>query len=447
VAIRKSNCMRLPFIKAGFDTEHAIKILREKSILLHDKSDLDLLIEKLGDANIVMLGEASHGTHEYYTWRSYISRKLIEKKNFNFMAVEGDWPDCYQLNLYIKSLRKESENAFDVLKQFNRWPTWMWANWEIVALAEWLKKHNQSYPQNKVGFFGLDVYSLWESLYAIMDYLSKVDKTAYEKAQTAFTCFEPYKEDEHSYALATRLVPEICEDEVVDLLKEIQRKIPIYDSGKENVFSTEQNALIAVNAEKYYRAMVRGDGESWNVRDTHMMETLERLLEFHGPNSKAIIWAHNTHIGDASATDMADEGMYNIGELARKKYGNDVALVGFGSYRGSVIAGTSWGAPMQVMEVPNGRENSWEYLLHNASNENKLLFTNDLPDEIFSHHIGHRAIGVVYHPQRERYGNYVPSLLPQRYDAFIFLDETTALHPLHIHPHSNEMPETYPFGM
>jgi erythromycin esterase-like protein len=193
--------------------------------------------------------------------------------------------------------------------------------------------------------------------------------------------------------------------------------------------------------------MVRGDGESWNVRDTHMMETLERLLEFHGPNSKAIIWAHNTHIGDASATDMADEGMYNIGELARKKYGNNVALVGFGSYRGSVIAGTSWGAPMQVMEVPNGRENSWEYLLHNASNENKLLFTNDLPDEIFSHHIGHRAIGVVYHPQRERYGNYVPSLLLQRYDAFIFLDETTALHPLHIHPHRNEMPETYPFGM
>ena len=164
MAIRKSNCMRLPFTKARFDTEHAIKILSEKSIPLHDKNDLDPLIEKIADANIVMLGESSHGTHEYYTWRSYISRKLIEKKNFNFMAVEGDWPDCYQLNLYIKSLRKESENAFDVLKQFNRWPTWMWANWEIVALAEWLKKHNQSYPQNKVGFFGLDVYSLWESL-------------------------------------------------------------------------------------------------------------------------------------------------------------------------------------------------------------------------------------------------------------------------------------------
>ena len=281
--------MRLPFTKAGFDTEHAIKILREKSILLHDKSDLDLLIEKLGDANIVMLGEASHGTHEYYTWRSYISRKLIEKKNFNFMAVEGDWPDCYQLNLYIKSLRKESENAFDVLKQFNRWPTWMWANWEIVALAEWLKKHNHSYPQNKVGFFGLDVYSLWESLYAIMDYLSKVDKTAYEKAQTAFTCFEPYKEDEHSYALATRLVPEICEDEVVDLLKEIQRKIPIYDSGKENVFSTEQNALIAVNAEKYYRSMIGFDNESWNIRDRHMIETLQRLMDFHGKDAKGIV--------------------------------------------------------------------------------------------------------------------------------------------------------------
>src|SRR4051794_37217901 len=197
--------MRFSFSKVGFDAHHATEILREKSITLTDKNDLDPLIERIGDANIVMLGEASHGTHEYYTWRSYISRQLIEKKNFNFIAVEGDWPDCYQLNLYIKSLDKERENAFDVLKQFNRWPTWMWANWEIVALAEWLKKHNQSNLQNKVGFFGLDVYSLWESLYAIMDYLAKIDKSAYEKAQTAFRCFEPYKQDEHSYAFASRL--------------------------------------------------------------------------------------------------------------------------------------------------------------------------------------------------------------------------------------------------
>ncbi len=440
--------MRSSFAKVTFDTKEAVEIIRRKAIILNSKNDLDPLIERIGDARIVMLGEASHGTHEYYTWRSYISRQLIEKMNFNFIAVEGDWPDCYQINLYIKSLQSKVDNAFDILKRFNRWPTWMWANWEIVALTEWLKKYNDRKTYNKAGFYGLDVYSLWESLNAIMDYLSRVDPAALEKAQTAFRCFEPYKEDDgSSYALASRLVPEICEDEVIDLLKEIQRKIPLYDSGKENVFSTEQNALIAVSAEKYYRAMVKGNDESWNVRDAHMMETLERLLEFHGPDSKAIVWAHNTHIGDASATDMNDAGMYNIGELARNKYNGEVALIGFGSNKGSVIAGTSWGAPMQNMNVPEGREESWEYLLQNAGSENKLLFMDDLGDPLFSNRIGHRAIGVVYRPQHERYGNYVPSVLFKRYDAFIYLDETKALHPLHIEPHGHEMPDTYPFGM
>jgi len=439
--------MRSLFAKVAFHTEEAVEILRRKTIILNSKDDLDPLIERIGDARIVMLGEASHGTHEYYTWRSYISRQLIEKKHFNFIAVEGDWPDCYQLNRYIKSIQTERGNAFDVLKRFNRWPTWMWANWEIVALTEWLKNHNESKAYNKTGFYGLDVYSLWESLDAIMDYLLKVDPDAFNKAQTAFRCFEPYKEDGSSYALASRIVPEICENEVVDLLKEIKRKIPLSVSGKENVFSTEQNALIAVNAEKYYRAMVRGDAESWNVRDAHMMETLERLLEFHGPDSKAIIWAHNTHIGDASATDMADAGMYSIGELVRDKYNGETALVGFGSHRGSVIAGSSWGAPMQNMNVPEGRENSWEYLLHSAGSENKLLFMDDLEDPVFFNRIGHRAIGVVYRPQHEHYGNYVPSVLSKRYDAFIYLDETKALHPLHIKPHGHKMPDTYPFGM
>jgi erythromycin esterase len=440
--------MRSLSAKVAFDTDEVLESIRKKAIIINSKNDLDPLIEKIGEARVVMLGEASHGTHEYYTWRSYISRKLIEKKNFNFIAVEGDWPDCYQINLYIKSLQPGYYNGFDILKNFKRWPTWMWANWEIVAFTEWLKKYNDRKAHNKAGFYGLDVYSLWESLNAIMDYLAKVDPAALEKAQTAFRCFEPYKEDDgSSYALASRFVPEICEDEVVNLLKEIQRKIPLYDSGKENVFSTEQNALIAVNAEKYYRAMVKGDSESWNVRDAHMMETLERLMEFHGPHAKAIVWAHNTHIGDAGATDMVDSGMYNIGELVRNKFNGQTALVGFGSYKGSVIAGSRWGAPMQNMEVPEGRKNSWEYLLHAAGNENKLLFLTDFDDPIFSNRIGHRAIGVVYRPEFERYGNYVPSVLSKRYDAFIYLDKTKALHPLHIEPRGDEMPETYPFGM
>ncbi len=443
--------MRFPFTKKpSYKEAEAIEILQQKSHLLNDMQDLDILIEKTGDAKIVMLGEASHGTHEYYTWRSYISRKLIKEKQFNFIAVEGDWPDCYQLNLYIKHLNKDAKHVTEVLQKFNRWPTWMWANWEIAALAEWLKKHNESLPgKNKIGFYGLDVYSLWDSLNAITEYLSKVDKAALEKAQKAFKCFEPYKGDDgSSYAMATRLVPEVCEDEVVSLLQEIQRKLPQYDSGEEDVFNAEQNALIAVNAEKYYRAMIKGNAESWNVRDSHMQETLERLLNFHGSNSKAIVWAHNTHIGDAAATDMTDVGMYNIGELAREKYNGQVALVGFGCYEGTVIAGKSWGAPMKKRDVPEGKEDSWEYLLHNAGAENKLLFMDDLNETYFSgSRIGHRAIGVVYRPQYESYGNYVPTILPQRYDAFIYIDKTHALHPLHLKPDDHQMPDTYPFGM
>lgn len=439
---------RIPSRGAAVNEHAAIDLIRDKCVPLYTMDDLDPLIEKIGNKRIVMLGEASHGTHEYYVYRSYISKRLIEEKGFDFICVEGDWPDSFEVNRYIKSQNKEAKNAIEVLQRFNRWPTWMWANWEVAALAEWMKEYNSSH-QHKTGFFGLDVYSLWESLNSIMEYLSKVDPEALVKAQEAFRCFEPYKEDEGtSYALATRFVPKVCEDEVVALLKEVQRKLPTYDSGAENVFSAEQNSLIAVNAEKYYRAMVKGDAESWNVRDTHMMETLERLLEFHGENSKAIVWAHNTHIGDSSATDMADDGMFNIGELVHQKYGDEAILIGFGSFKGSVIAGSSWGAPMQKVEVPGGRDGSWEYLLHQSGRENKLLFMEDLDVPMFAENrIGNRAIGVVYRPQFERYGNYVPSVLPKRYDAFIYIDETEALHPLHITPDGHQMPETYPFGL
>lgn len=224
--------------------------------------------------------------------------------------------------------------------------------------------------------------------------------------------------------------------------------MPQYNTDHENVFNVEQNAIVTVNAEKYYRAMIEGGPHSWNVRDRHMADTLERLLDFHGPDAKAIVWEHNTHIGDARATDMADEGMFNIGELARMQHHDEgVVLVGCGSYQGKVIAGKSWGANMRRMEVPPGQKGSWEYLLHQAGEQNKLLIMEDLMQDVFmENHIGHRAIGVVYNPEYEKFGNYVPSILPMRYDAFIFLDETNALHPLHIKPDGHQMPETYPFG-
>jgi len=413
---------------------------------LFSSTDLTALTEDAGSKRIVMLGEASHGTHEYYTWRTAISKKLIEENKFNFIAVEGDWPDCYKINRYVKGYQDAGNDIYDVLKTFDRWPTWMWANWEIAALAEWLREYNHGLRvENKVGFYGLDVYSLWDSMDAMVKYLDKEDSQASSFVKKAVQCFEPFRDNEQSYAFSLR--DHSCRDSVLALLKEIRMKAQFLNGDREAGFNTEQNALIAVNAEKYYSSMMGFDNESWNIRDTHMMETLDRLMKFHGTAAKGIVWEHNTHIGDARATDMKRAGMVNTGELARNAYGNDsVFLIGFGSYRGSVIAGEAWGAPMEIMKVPPARNGSIEDALHGMSNHDRYFIFSEEADELFYKRIGHRAIGVVYHPERERYGNYVPTVMSQRYDAFIFIDETKALHALHLHP-GKQMPETYPFGV
>lgn len=415
---------------------------------LNSAADLDALIEDIGDRPVVMLGEASHGTHEYYTWRMAITKRLIREKGFRFMAVEGDWPDCYKINRYIKGYKDAGDSIHNVLLNFDRWPTWMWANWEVAALAEWLREYNSTQPMpQRAGFYGLDVYSLWDSMYAMMDYLQEEDPQAAQSVKQAIQCFEPYEEDEQAYARYS-LTEHSCREKVLAMLKEIRNKAHHLNGDPEAGFNTEQNALIAVNAEKYYRAMMSFDNESWNVRDLHMMETLDRLMTFHGKGAKAIVWEHNTHIGDARATDMKRAGMVNIGQLAREQYGiNQVYLVGFGSYQGTVIAGEEWGAPMKVMEVPEAREGSVEHMLHQESNQNRyLLFNTEDIRKQFDTSIRHRAIGVVYHPSREKHGNYVPSVMANRYDAFVYIDQTKALHPLHLKPHNEKTPETYPFN-
>lgn len=445
--------MRITYLKE--DKGESIDLttfIRDNSIDLNNTRDLDVLIDAIGDAKYVLLGEASHGTHEYYTWRSVISRRLILEKGFSFIAVEGDWPDCYRVNRYVKGYTDAGSSAKDVLSAFNRWPTWMWANWEIVALTEWMRKHNATQPANKrVGFYGLDVYSLWESLEAIINYLDKTDKKAKEVAMQTWHCFEPYSEEEgQSYARATAhsWVPASCEAEVVDLLLEIRNKMQQYNTDPEAVLNVERNAMIAVNAEKYYRAMIKGGPFSWNIRDHHMVDTLNKLMDFHGLHAKAIVWEHNTHIGDARATDMRLDGMVNVGQLVNEMHYHDgVFAVGFGSYRGSVIAGRQWNDVMRKMAVPPAVANSWEYIMHNAGATDRLMLMNQYVKEVLGKkEFGHRAIGVVYNPQRE-FGNYVPSIMAMRYDAFIFFDETRALHPLHIEPGGHQMPETYPFGM
>lgn len=445
--------MRITYLKEDKgESIDLTSLIRDNSIDLNNTRDLDILMDAIGDAKYVLLGEASHGTHEYYTWRSAISRRLIVEKGFSFIAVEGDWPDCYRVNRYVKGYTDAGSSAKDVLSAFNRWPTWMWANWEIVSLTEWMRKHNATQPANKrVGFYGLDVYSLWESLEAIINYLDKTDKKAKEVAMQAWHCFEPYSEEEgESYARATAhsWVPASCEAEVVDLLLEIRNKVQQYNTDPEAVLNVERNAMIAVNAEKYYRAMIKGGPFSWNIRDHHMVDTLNKLMDFHGLHAKAIVWEHNTHIGDARATDMRLDGMVNVGQLVNEMHYHDgVVAVGFGSYRGSVIAGRWWNDVMRKMAVPPAVTNSWEYIMHNAGAADRLMLMNQYVKEVLGKkEFGHRAIGVVYNPQREL-GNYVPSIMPMRYDAFIFFDETRALHPLHIEPGGHQMPETYPFGM
>ena len=311
---------------------------------LHSPADLDPLLERIGDARCVLLGEASHGTADYYTWRAALSRRLVEEKGFSFLAVEGDWPDCYRVNRYIKGLPDSGGSAREVLHAFNRWPTWMWANEEFAELAEWMKEANDRRPEaNRVGFFGLDVYSLWDSLYQVMTYVRKENPAALPAASRAYRCFEPYGEEAQDYARATAFVSASCENEVVELLRKLQADADRHDGdGRDGRFEAEQNALVVKNAEAYYRTMVQGGPESWNVRDRHMAETLDRLLKHHGPKAKAIVWEHNTHIGDARFTDMAGDGMVNVGQLARERYGDgDVVLIGFGSHRGRVIAGAS----------------------------------------------------------------------------------------------------------
>jgi erythromycin esterase len=415
---------------------------------LRNSNDLSKLIEDIGDRRIVMLGEASHGTHEYYTWRTAISKILIKEKGFNFIAVEGDWPDCYKINRYIKDYNDAGKGIEEVLTTFDRWPTWMWGNWEIAALAEWLKQNNRPLPaEQKTGFYGLDVYSLWDSMKVMMDYLEKEDARAAVAVKKAIECFEPFNEDESRYAYHT-LRDHGCRDEVMALLKEIRLKAQFLDGDREAGFNTEQNALVAVNAEKYYSNMIGFDHEGWNIRDRHMMETLVRLLDFHGPGSKAIVWEHNTHIGDARATGMHRAGMVNTGQLAREQYGEEqVYLAGFCSYKGTVIAGSQWGAVTEEMQVPEARPGSIEAMLHQKNESAGYILFGKETDKIYQTAIPHRAIGVVYDPGRERLSNYVPSVLSERYDALLFFDESKALHPLHLHPDKHKLAATYPFNL
>jgi erythromycin esterase len=408
--------------------------------------DFDPLLDRIGDARFVLIGEASHGTSEFYRWRADLSRRLIAEKGFSFVAVEGDWPDCFEVNRWVKDLGPYDQSPEDVLRRFARWPTWMWANQEVAEFIDWLREHNRE-ERGSVGFYGLDVYSLWDSLDRVVQFLRKSRPDALEAATRAFDCFEPYGEDPQAYAWSTRMVPDGCEDEVVELLLEVSRGgSDATDADAE--LDARQNAEVVAGAERYYRAMVLANNESWNVRDLHMADTLDRLMKHHGDDARAIVWEHNTHIGDARGTDMSRAGMVNVGQVVRERHGESKAvLVGFGTHHGMVMAASAWGDRMQVFEVPPAREGTHEDLLHAVAPERLLLvFPESRNGPWLSARRGHRAIGVVYRPDEDRQRNWVPTIMGRRYDAFIYLEATEALNPLHTLVAADSVPETYPWG-
>ncbi|MEH7344372.1 erythromycin esterase family protein [Bacillus sp. JJ1532] len=411
-----------------------IQAIQEHARPFNELGDLDVLIKRINGEKYVLLGESSHGTSEFYKIRAELTKRLIAEKGFTFIAVEGDWPACQQVNEYIKGWDNTYSRAREVLQSFNRWPTWMWANEEMIELIEWLRDYNRKQPRGKqVGFYGIDLYSLWESMDGIMKFLKETNSSGIEAVRETFACFEPFNRQPEKYGVSAAFYGEDCREEVIKLLTEISSKRNTYSDHEESGLNLEVNALITANAENYYRTMIVHDNESWNIRDRHMVEVLNRIMAFFGNEAKGIVWEHNTHVGDARATDMADAGMVNVGHLLREQEGEEnVFIVGFGTHRGSVIAAHRWGDHFKKMMTPPAKGGSWEDLMYKAGPKDKIILFNDENRHLFNQTIGHRAIGVVYSPVNEHYGNYVPSRMSERYDAFVYVNCTNALKPLDV---------------
>lgn len=415
------------------DEYGVLKAIKARAYPLEQFDDLNLFLQAIGDSSIVMLGEDTHGTHEFYTWRNMISRRLILEKGFNIIAAQGDMAEGYRINNYIKNFSARSDKATDVLKLFTNWPAWLWANREMASFLDWLQKYNRSLSENQgISFCGLDGFSLWQSLEAILQYLSQQHPDALSTARAAYQCFEPYRNPEtNAYGEALPIVPAEDVTEVTRLLVNLRQKTLTGLCASGDDLCHQIQTMLLTQAQAYYQTMIRGGVSAWNSREQHMADLLDKLMQHHGPQAKVIVWAHNTHIGDARASVLLDRGMYNVGELMRYRHAVKVFIAGFGTYRGSVTAASQWGARMEKMELPPARPGSWDHLLHRARPGNKLLFMNEFREPWFTEdRLDLRAIGVVYNPRLDAYHNYVSSELASRYDAFFHVDVTTALHEL-----------------
>ncbi len=420
--------------RAAARVSESVGLLREMAHPLTGAEDLGPLLVRVGEARLVLLGEASHGTSEFYTWRTKISRRLIEEKEFKFIAVEGDWATCYELNRYVKGLPGAGADARKIMQGFDRWPTWMWSNEETLELIEWLRAYNlQRPPHQRVGFYGIDVYGEARSRVQAVALLEAWDKDLAEKVREAYRCFEPHGFDLGRYARALMRGAPSCEQEVRRAYRLILEHAARHrDQNPDEFLNIQQNARVVQNAERHHRTMAFTGPESWNSRADHFFDTVDHLLQFYGGEARGIVWAHNTHIGDARATPMAQAGQRNIGQIARERLGPEqVVAVGFGTHRGTVKAGRSWGAPQERMIVPNAQPDSFEDLKQQMGLRKALIIFDRQKDLSPLLEVrGHRAIGVVYDPAREHQGNYVPTILPARYDAFVFIEETRALKPI-----------------
>lgn len=432
--------------------------------LTRSARDYDPLLKFIGDARFVLLGEASHGTHEFYRERAQITKRLIREKGFNAVAVEADWPDAWRVNRYVQSQSGDADAA-EALSGFKRFPAWMWRNADVLDFVGWLRAYNESLKQGAqtTGFYGLDLYSLHASIEAVLNYLDKVDAAGAARARHRYACFENFGQDPQAYGFAAGMgLSRTCESEVVAQLVELQKRAAEYARrdgriAEDDFFYAQQNARLIKSAELYYRTMFRGHISSWNLRDDHMANTLDALVEhfaLRDGETKAVVWAHNSHLGDARATEMGEHGERNVGQLLRQRYGRECVLIGFSTYTGTVTAASNWDGPAERKKVIPAMPGSYEAMFHETGIPAFLLtlprgsqVADGLREPLLE-----RAIGVVYRPQTEFASHYFRAQLSDQFDAIIHFDETRAVEPLEPIPEpagemTGEPAETFPSGV
>jgi erythromycin esterase-like protein len=425
--------------------------------LSESPSDWDGLLDCVGEAQIALIGEASHGTQEFYRYRAMLTKRLIVEKGFTAVAVEADWPDAHRVHRYVTG-RSRDVTGLEALGDFTRFPLWMWRNTEVLGFVAWLHAHNAGlhHDQPPVGFYGLDLYSIHASIHAVLAFLETTDPAAAKRARERYSCFDHFgRESDESFAAVNLGLSAGCEEEAISQLVELRRlsaRPPAdHDLSPDEIFFAEQNARLIKNAERYYRAMFHAVS-SWNVRDRHMAETLEILISYlsrHSERPKIVVWEHNSHLGDARATQMGDAGEVNVGQLVRERHGSDARLIGFTSYTGTVTAASDWNGQTEHKSVRPALPDSYEALFHQCGVPSFFLtWDHARAADVLRERRLERAIGVVYRPESERLSHYFYASLPQQFDAVIHLDRTTALTPLDRPADwvGADAPETYPSG-